>query len=64
MVDQHLRAVILTSALMYDVTQDYLQYNLSITTSCNRCQTKIAEIFQDEGDFCLNYWQERTYPNI
>jgi hypothetical protein len=31
---------------------------------CNRCQTAIAEIFQESGDFCLNCWQERTYPNL
>jgi hypothetical protein len=24
----------------------------------------IAEIFQESGDFCLNCWQERTYPNL
>jgi hypothetical protein len=31
---------------------------------CNRCQTAIAEVFQDSDDFCLCCWQERTYPSI
>jgi hypothetical protein len=59
MVDQYLRVGrTYKPPLMYD------EQNSSITTTCNHCQTKIAEIFQDDGDFCLNCWQERTYPNI
>jgi hypothetical protein len=32
--------------------------------TCSHCQTNIAEIFQESGEFCLHCWQERTYPNI
>jgi hypothetical protein len=31
--------------------------------TCNHRQTNIAEIFQESDEFCLHYWQERTYPN-
>ena len=31
---------------------------------CNHCKNKIAEIFQESGEFCLHCWQERTYPNL
>lgn len=31
--------------------------------SCDICDQE-AVIFQDEGDFCLNCWQDRTEPNI
>jgi len=32
--------------------------------SCNSCDTKFADIFQDEGNYCLDCWQRRTYPRI
>lgn len=42
---------------------DYLKQT-SITTICYHCETNLAEIFQDNGDYCLNCWQEITCPNI
>ncbi len=33
-------------------------------SSCDSCDDKPAEIFQVEGDYCLDCWQERTYPNL
>ena len=30
---------------------------------CNTCHGE-AFIFQDEGNFCLNCWQDRTEPHI
>jgi hypothetical protein len=36
----------------------------SPSITCNHCQTNIAEIFQESGEFCLHCWQERTYPNV
>jgi hypothetical protein len=33
-------------------------------SSCDTCDDKPAEIFQVEGDYCLDCWQERTYPNL
>jgi hypothetical protein len=33
-------------------------------SSCYTCDDKPAQIFQDEGDYCLDCWQERTYPNL
>jgi hypothetical protein len=32
--------------------------------TCNHCQTDIAEIFQESGEFYLHCWQEKTYPNV
>ena len=34
-----------------------------IIVPCDVCN-KEAFIFQDEGNFCLNCWQERTEPDI
>jgi len=31
---------------------------------CNNCKIKLAKIFQEEGDYCLECWQERTYPHF
>ena len=31
---------------------------------CNSCKIKLAKIFQEEGDYCLECWQERTYPHF
>lgn len=33
-------------------------------SSCNICDDKPADIFQIEGDYCLDCWQNRTYPNL
>ena len=30
---------------------------------CDSCKIKLAKIFQEEGDYCLECWQERTYPH-
>ena len=34
------------------------------SVTCNHCQTNIAEILQESGEFCLHCWQERTHPNL
>jgi hypothetical protein len=31
---------------------------------CQGCQEKEAEIFQDNGDYCLECWQDITHPHI
>ncbi len=31
---------------------------------CNNCGVKRAEIYQDEGDYCIDCWQEQTHPNL
>ena len=31
---------------------------------CNNCKTRFAKIFQEDGDYCLKCWQERTHPYI
>ena len=31
---------------------------------CNRCEIKQAEIFQDDGNYCLECWQDVIYPRI
>jgi len=29
---------------------------------CNQCNNMPAEIFQENGDYCLDCWQERVHP--
>jgi hypothetical protein len=31
---------------------------------CNDCKYRVAEIFQVNGDYCLQCWQEKTYPDV
>ena len=31
---------------------------------CNFCNDKSAYIFQVEGEYCLECWQKKTYPNL
>jgi hypothetical protein len=38
--------------------------NHSDLTTCNLCKTNQAEIFQENGDYCLHCWQEITFPNV
>ena len=35
---------------------------MSPSTICQHCKTRMAEIFQESGDYCINCWQEKTYP--
>jgi len=32
-------------------------------TVCNHCKVKLAEIFQVNGDYCLECWQTITHTN-
>ncbi len=32
--------------------------------SCNSCNEKAADIFQAEGNYCLECWQKLTHPNL
>ena len=43
------------------VTLDDLSNQIIVL--CDVCHNE-AFIFQDEGSFCLNCWQERTEPDI
>ena len=36
----------------------------SVIIVCNHCKTNLAEIFQENGDYCLCCWQEITCPNV
>ena len=38
--------------------------DISESQYCNNCKHKIAEIFQFNGDYCLECWQDYTHPNI
>ena len=31
---------------------------------CNNCKESLAEIFQDNGDYCLECWQDLTYTKL
>lgn len=32
--------------------------------NCEYCSEKKAEIFQVTGDYCLDCWQQETYPDV
>lgn len=36
----------------------------SSVSICDDCNDKSADIFQVEGEYCLDCWQKRTYPNL
>jgi hypothetical protein len=36
----------------------------SSASICNVCNGKPADIFQVEGEYCLDCWQKKTYPNL
>jgi hypothetical protein len=38
--------------------------SMTSVTIRNLCKTNPAEIFQDNGDYCLCCWQEITCPNV
>jgi hypothetical protein len=47
------------------LVSDYIIDNRNDNTySCNSCDAEHADIFQIEGDYCLDCWQKRTCPNI
>jgi protein-arginine kinase activator protein McsA len=56
--------------LDYDVmisVHDYFVDDIKNSSSsvwCNNCNNKLAEIFQDEGNYCTECWQSRTHPNL
>ena len=31
---------------------------------CDNCEIREAEIFQEEGKYCVDCWQEKTLPKI
>ena len=31
---------------------------------CNFCNDKSADVFQVEGEYCLDCWQKKTCPDI
>ena len=31
-------------------------------TLCDQCKNMQAEVFQEDGDYCLDCWQERVHP--
>ena len=31
---------------------------------CIKCKSKIAHIFQDSGNYCLERWQYFTHPDV
>jgi hypothetical protein len=42
-------------------------YNMADSNTnrlCNDCKYRVAEIFQVNGDYCLQCWQEKTYPDV
>jgi len=43
---------------------DYRNAASSNSVVCKHCKKNPAEIFQDNGDYCLHCWQEITCPNV
>ena len=33
-------------------------------TLCNQCKNMQAEVFQEDGDYCLDRWQESAYLKL
>jgi hypothetical protein len=31
---------------------------------CDHCKNKVSEIYQDNGDYCLECWQKLTCPKV
>jgi len=52
----------LTYDTMISITDYIIDNEDGNTCSCDSCD-KAAEIFQVEGDYCLDCWKKRTYPN-
>jgi hypothetical protein len=51
--------VSLKDNIVTDGSMPYTQFRII----CDRCDHE-AFIFQNEGNFCLKCWQERTEPDI
>ena len=51
-----------------DDEDKYIPPSASTSTNpqflCDRCKDRSAEIFQVNGDYCLECWQELTYPMV
>ncbi len=43
---------------------DNKDIDVSKVPMCDVCNEKSADIFQVEGEYCLECWQKRTYPNL
>ena len=54
--------------VQFKVVNPMIKPDLSVIVSpsiiCQRCETKMAEVFQESGDYCLNCWQEKTCPVV
>ena len=37
-------------------------HSLEYMINCDRCKDREAEIFHEQGDYCLSCWQEVTSP--
>ena len=51
---------------MLEVVDNFAAFSLladDVTITCEMCGQE-ASIFQEEGNFCLDCWQERTEPDI
>ncbi len=43
----------------YDGNEKFIAF-----TICQLCEKALAEIFQVDGDYCINCWQEITHTNV
>ena len=59
---QYLREV--KSKQFLVMIDDSKSTSLATITICVHCKTNLAEIFQDNGDYCIQCWQEITFPNV
>ena len=37
---------------------------MELEFQCSNCKSKLASIFQEDGDFCVECWQIITHPNV
>ncbi|MFY9797967.1 MAG: hypothetical protein WCC17_21095 [Candidatus Nitrosopolaris sp.] len=48
----------------YLVVSDVPAIGVDYHFSCDICKIRLASIFQQEGNYCLECWQERTHPSL
>jgi hypothetical protein len=48
---------------MISINEHISDNTVGDTYSCNRCNDKAADIFEVEGDYCLDSWLKLTLPN-
>jgi len=49
---------------MISISDDRDTSDSDTVLRCDSCGVKWVDIYQDEGNYCMDCWQNRTYPNM